>query len=218
MNDDFWQIITTWFLYFVFYAICGFFLEIIHAATNRGVLENRGFLFGPYCPIYGVGALILIAAASQLSINPILVFLMAMFVCTVIEYITAVLLEYVFKMRWWNYSKMPFNFQGRICLKNSILFGFGGLAIIYITQPSVESIVGGMSGGLLVGVAAFCAVIMFVDFVMSTVANYNIKGIIQTTIDASAQQIKATAINFYLHPKRIREKLREIKQQINKNT
>ncbi|MBQ9020304.1 putative ABC transporter permease [Candidatus Saccharibacteria bacterium] len=211
MNDEFWRIIATWFIYFVFYSVCGFFLEIIHSAANRKVWENRGFLFGPYCPIYGVGALILIAATHHFAMNPILVFLMAMLVCTAIEYVTAVILEKVFKMRWWDYSKYRYNFQGRIYYRNSILFGFGGLAIIYITQPSVESIVAGMESGLLIGVAITAAVIMGIDFVMSCIANYNIKGIIGQTIGASAQQIKATAISFYLHPKRIREKLRELK-------
>ena len=198
MDESFWTIVATWFMYFVFYSVCGFFLEIVHTATNRGVWENRGFLFGPYCPIYGVGALILIATTHHLAVNPLMVFLMAMFVCTTIEYITGWILEKIFKMKWWDYSKVALNFQGRICLKNSILFGFGGLVIIYITQPSVEAIVAGLPSGLLIGLSIISAIIMLIDFVMSTIANYNIRNIVEN----SAQQIKSAAINFYIHPKK----------------
>lgn len=202
MDNDPARLIATWFLYFVFYSICGYFLEIIHTATNRGVWENRGFLFGPYCPIYGIGALILIFTTNHLSINPLMVFAMAVFVCTTIEYLTAIILERIFKMRWWDYSKFAFNFQGRICLKNSILFGFGGLVIIYITQPSVANLLANLGTSTLVLTSVVVSVIMFIDFILSSIANYNISDLINTNLNVSAQQIKAAAIRFYYHPRK----------------
>ena len=96
---------------------------------------------------------------------------------------------------------------------NSILFGFGGLAIIYIAQPSISTIIAELSSEWRLGLAIGIAVLMAIDFVMSVIANYNIRGIVEN----SAQQIKSTAIKFYLHPKQSREKIKSESKRENKS-
>ena len=95
--------------------------------------------------------------------NPIFTYFISMFVCTTLEYITSFLMEKIFNMRWWDYSKMPYNLNGRICLKNSLLFGIGGMVIVYMTQPVVGNIVGGLDNAWLATLAIVSAVILIVD-------------------------------------------------------
>ena len=101
---------------------------------------NRGFLYGPYCPIYGVGACIIITVTAPITRNPVLVFLVALLAATSLEYFTGWLMESVFQIKWWDYSKRKFNLKGRICLKNSLLFGCMGLIGAYVLHPIASDI------------------------------------------------------------------------------
>ena len=132
----------TWFAVF---SVGGWVYETIFAAVRRGRWENRGFLFGPVCPIYGTGAvgfMILFdhPAVASGAFPWWAVFLTAMGLSAVLELTTSIVLEKRFHARWWDYSNLPLNFQGRICVWPAMLFGGGGLAICYLLLPPIKEI------------------------------------------------------------------------------
>ena len=126
-----------YFLLFFIYSVVGWAIETCYIFLTRDKLVNRGFLIGPYCPIYGAGAIAMIFYLSQYKDNALTVFLLGSLICSVIEYVTSYLMEKIFKARWWDYSRLKFNLNGRICLQNAILFGLLGLVLIYFINPFV---------------------------------------------------------------------------------
>lgn len=103
-------------LYFIIYSFLGWCLESVYKTIIFKKPTNSGFLYGPFCPMYGIGAVIMLYA-SKLSNNIFITFIMATLIFTAWEYIVAVILEKLFKTKYWDYSNLRFNFQGRICLK-----------------------------------------------------------------------------------------------------
>ena len=120
------------FLTFIIISFLGYLLEVFVCSYGSKKLVNRGFLFGPYCPIYGVGGVLVIWCLNRYYEDPIVVFIVGMFLTSSIEYYTSYVLEKVFHNRWWDYSSRKDNLNGRICLGNSIFFGFGSCLIIYL--------------------------------------------------------------------------------------
>ena len=120
------------FLLFITYSFLGWLMEMIVTLIEDKELVNRGFLIGPYCPIYGSCSIAMILLLSKVS-DPILLFVLSLLICSIGEYITSYLMEKIFKARWWDYSNRKFNLNGRICLKNCIAFGvLGFLMVKYI--------------------------------------------------------------------------------------
>ena len=122
---------------FVIYAFVGWCTEVAYAGLNSGVFVNRGFLNGPYCPIYGTGVLIVVAVLTPLKGNLLLLFAGSVLLTTVLEYITGFVLEKAFGNKWWDYSDIPFNIQGYVCLKFSIFWGLGCMFIMNTVHPVV---------------------------------------------------------------------------------
>lgn len=123
-------------LYIIIYSFLGWCLESIYKTIILKKPVNSGFLYGPFCPMYGIGAIIMILLGN-LSNSIIGIFLIAFIVFSVWEYIVAVILEKLFKTRYWDYSDLKFNIQGRVCLKNSIYWGILGVLLIFIIQPTI---------------------------------------------------------------------------------
>ncbi len=102
-------------------------------------------MHGPSCPIYGFGAIFVILMLSWLDNYPLLVFILGIIITSLIEYFTSWLLEMLFHIMWWDYSQRKFNINGRVCLRNSFLFGCMSIFVIYFLHPSVSSFVGSIS-------------------------------------------------------------------------
>lgn len=102
---------------FIIYAFIGWCTEVSYAALDRGIFVNRGFLNGPYCPIYGCGVVIVVAVLTPLKDNLLILFIGSFLLTSILEYITGYLLEKVFHNQWWDYSDKPFNIHGYVCLK-----------------------------------------------------------------------------------------------------
>lgn len=115
---------------FIIYAFLGWCSEVAFAAVNKGKFVNRGFLNGPVCPIYGVGMLIVVLCLWSLRDRPLLLFLGSALLTTALEFVTGFVLERVFHDKWWDYSDMPFNIKGYVCLKFTILWGLAASFII----------------------------------------------------------------------------------------
>ncbi len=117
------------FLLFLTYSICGWIMEMIVTVIEDHEIVNRGFLIGPYCPIYGVCSISMILLLSKVT-NPFLLFILSILICSVGEYLTSYLMEKMFKARWWDYSHIKYNLNGRICLRNCLFFGILGFVMI----------------------------------------------------------------------------------------
>lgn len=130
--------ISCYIFYFIVYSFLGWVCEDIYVGVGEGKFVNRGFFYGPYCPIYGFGALIVLVFLLPYNSNPILVFLGGIILTSVLEYFTSWIMEVLFHERWWDYSSYPFNIHGRVCLRNSLLFGLMALVIVYIVHPYIN--------------------------------------------------------------------------------
>lgn len=131
------MLVCTLFVWFVVYGVLGWVYESTYCTIVERTWKNRGFLYGPICPIYGVGvvSMMLIWSALGATQSPVTwwqVFLIAFFGSMVLEYSTHWVLEKLFHAYWWDYSNMPLNVNGRICLPASIAFGLGGLLVVYV--------------------------------------------------------------------------------------
>ena len=127
--------IRVYFLLFLTYSIAGWCMEVIGKLIEKKKFVNRGFLIGPYCPIYGYGAILITFLLKKYTDDPIILFFMAIIICGTLEYLTSYFMEKIFKARWWDYSQKKFNINGRVCLNTIVPFGLLGLFIMYISNP-----------------------------------------------------------------------------------
>ena len=150
------ELLVTYFLWFMFYSFLGWVWETILCSLTEGHFVYRGFLNGPYCPIYGFGALIDIALLHWFD-NPFLLFLMGALLASVLEYLTSYVMEYYFHARWWDYSEKRFNLNGRICLEGALVFGLFAVILLKGIQPRLAFAVGQLTPVLSVAVAFILA-------------------------------------------------------------
>ena len=133
-----WRIL----IYFIIYSFIGFVVETLFALVNYNVLESRkSFLYGPFCGIYGVGAVVLILVLRLFNKNNYTLFLGGCITGSIIEYIMSFLGEILFGVRWWDYSKRFLNINGRICLLYSIFWGVLSLILIRIINPAIDKFI-----------------------------------------------------------------------------
>lgn len=126
--------------FFTIYSFLGWFLETVYVSLLEKKFVGRGFLYGPFCPIYGFGSLALILFVFTYENNLLLLFITSVIVTSILEYITSFFLEKLFHTTWWNYSKEPFNINGRVCLKNSLYWGILSVFILTQIHPIINQI------------------------------------------------------------------------------
>jgi len=129
--------IAIYFLLFITYSIAGWIMEVTCKSIEAKKFINRGFLIGPYCPIYGCGAVAITILLHRYTNDWIVLFFMSMIACGILEYATSYVMEKLFHARWWDYSRRKYNINGRICLETLIPFGILGLLIMYVTNPFI---------------------------------------------------------------------------------
>lgn len=157
---------------------------------------NTGFLRGPFCPIYGFGATIMFLFLDQFENRLILLFCIAIIVLTAWEYIVGVILETLFHTKYWDYSDHKFNFQGRICLTNSICWGILGVLFVKYIHPFVQGIIAKIDVNLLNYVMAVFFMVFLADMITTVIHVKNIKTTLEKIENINAE---------------IKEKLKEIK-------
>ncbi len=128
------------FLCFMLFSFLGWCLEVLYGLFELKKFVNRGFLIGPFCPIYGIGCVLLYLLLQGYADDPIVLALLAMIICSILEYLASYLMEKIFKTRWWDYSNMKFNINGRICLEMIVPFGILGLLVVYILFPNAMNL------------------------------------------------------------------------------
>ena len=133
-----------WLLVFYLYCVLGWCFESTVVSVEQRRWVNRGFLRGPMLPIYGFGAVILLHVSLPLQGHPVWSYLACMTAATVFEYIVGVVMEKIFKVKYWDYSKQRFQFQGYICLRSSLCWGFLGLILTGVIHPPINALVVGL--------------------------------------------------------------------------
>lgn len=162
--------ISKYFIMFIIYSILGWLMEVLVTWPNNKKFVNRGFLIGPYCPIYGVGYLFITILLSKYMNHPIGLFVLISVLCSVIEYITSLVMEKLFNARWWDYSSKLLNVDGRICLVNSFAFGLIGLIGLYHVNPFLDKLLNLLS----INTTYIIAIILFIIFLTDIILSFNI--------------------------------------------
>ena len=161
------MILSELFLLFICYSFIGWLIEVIYEYFVNGKLVNRGFLIGPYCPIYGVGGVIATITLTSHKDSVVILFVMSTVLFALLEYFTSYLMEKLFKARWWDYSNYRFNINGRICLETLVPFGLLGCFAIYIVNPSFKFLFSLANPSTLNIIAIVLAIIFILDLILS---------------------------------------------------
>lgn len=161
--------VVTLFYYFIIYSFMGWCIETVYATINKKEFVNRGFLHGPFCPIYGYGTLSIIVLLKSIESNYVFLFLGSVLLTSTIEYVTGLILENLFNSTWWDYSDKPYNLHGRICLSFSIIWGFISIFILKIVHPYVVYTVNLIP--TRPSIIILCAIFMylFIDFTVTVI-------------------------------------------------
>lgn len=165
MFDVFYNFMLSFSL-FIIYAFIGWIIEIIAALINNHKFINRGFLIGPIIPIWGIGAL-MISWIVKPSDSVLGLIVSSAFIGAVLEYVVNYMMEKIFKARWWDYSNLPFNIEGRIWLGSCLLFGVGGLLLIRYMNPFFTSVLLKIDKTFLCVLATYALAIMIIDICVS---------------------------------------------------
>lgn len=128
-------------MWFLTYSMMGWLVESIYMSFCNHKITNRGFAKGPFCPIYGFGALTVLFVLRPYSDNSILLFFLGSFLATTLEFLTALVMKCIFGEIWWDYHEKPFNYRGIICLESSIAWGFYTLFLFMFLQNIVAAFV-----------------------------------------------------------------------------
>ena len=188
--------LTVWrlFAYFIIYSFIGFVIETLFGLAKYGVLESRrSFIYGPFCAIYGVGAVIMILALQYFKKNHITLFVGGCAVGSITEYLVSLIGELILHVKWWDYSQMPFNINGRICLLYAIFWGLLGLVLMISINPRINKLINfiktKISTDILQIFVVIGIIIMLIDCIVTAVAlNYFIiRTIKQNNIEVKNQ-------------------------------
>ncbi|MEG0614366.1 MAG: putative ABC transporter permease [Oscillospiraceae bacterium] len=132
---------SQWLMFFYVYCFIGWLIESVIVTIYDKKLTNRGFLRGPYLPLYGFGAITILFSTLPFREKPLLVFVFGMISTTILEYVTSWLMETTLKMRYWDYSDQKMNYKGRISLISSIFWGLLSLLLMYFLHSTIENFV-----------------------------------------------------------------------------
>ncbi len=164
-------------LYFLIYSFFGWVLEILYVSYHSKKFVNRGFLFGPFCPIYGFGVLLFLILLQPIYNYPLLFFIGAIIVTSSVEYLTGFIFEKFFKTTLWDYSNENYNLHGRICLRISIYWGFLSTFFFYFIQPNITQFVSFILSKSSIYLPIIILLYFITDFVITLISFFNLKKI-----------------------------------------
>lgn len=222
--------ICYYFIIFIIYSFIGWSIEVIGKLIEKHRFINRGFLIGPICPIYGFGCLAIILLLSKYKSDPIILFFMAIIICSILEYLTSYIMEKMFHVRWWDYTRRKFNINGRICAETMIPFGILGCFVLYIVNPFFNSILSKISVMSLNVIALIIFLIYLIDNILSLTIMFGFKGTLKTIEKDGTEEITKEVkevllkrnflykrlIKAFPNIKNKNERLEELKNKINK--
>ena len=167
-----------WVLLFFLYCFCGWVWESCYVSICKHHWVNRGFLQGPILPIYGSGAILILFVTLPVEDNLVLVWIFGMLAATILEYVTGAVMERLFKVRYWDYSKQKIQLNGYICLSSSVAWGFFSILLVRYVHPPVGRLVEKVPGWIVDPLALLMVVVFTVDVVRSTQAALDFKEVL----------------------------------------
>ena len=177
------------FIIFMIYSFIGWVIEVIWAIIKDKKIINRGFLIGPYLPIYGVGGILMTLLLNRYINDVFPLFIMSIVLFSILEYFTSYILEKLFNARWWDYTKYKFNINGRICLETMVPFGFIGLFAMKIFNPFLYKCITSTPDNIINIMFVILLVIFLFDLSISLNVMVKIKGTIKKAKKDSTEEI-----------------------------
>lgn len=157
--------------YFIIYSILGYIVETLFGLVTKGVIESRqSFLYGPFCAIYGVGAVIMILGLQRFNKNNYTLFFGGFLIGSVVEYLISLIGEFIFNIKWWDYSSMAFNINGRVCIAFSFFWGVLAIYLMSHLHPKIDKLLEKISPKVLKIVVIVGIIIMLLDFLVTSFA------------------------------------------------
>ena len=190
------------FVLFVIYSFIGYMAEVLKVSYSKHRwVFSRGYLGGPYLPIFGMGSILVIYFLQSYQNDVVVLFIMSLTICCLLEYFTSLLLEKIYNLRWWDYSYKKYHINGRVCLENGILFGIAGVLLIRYFHPFLLSFLERFSPRTIIILGMVLFVIITVDFFISTFVVFQIKDELEDyTEKDSTEQVRTKMKEFFLYP------------------
>ncbi|NLL80022.1 MAG: hypothetical protein GX234_09585 [Clostridiales bacterium] len=169
---------TQWLFFFYFYCFFGWCFESTYVSIRKKKLVNRGFMRGPFLPLYGSGAIMMLVVSMPFQGNMLLIYVAGCIGATALEYVTGVVMEALFKVRYWDYSNQKFNYKGHICLSSTIAWGFLTILMTEVVHKAVEQFVLGIPAEILSGLVFGLTILIVVDFTLSFKAAMDLRDVL----------------------------------------
>lgn len=176
-----------WALLFFFYCFCGWVWESCYVSAKQHHWVNRGFLHGPLLPIYGSGAIIILFVTLPVADNLWLVYILGLLAATALEYVVGAVMERLFKVRYWDYTKQPFNLHGYICLTSSIAWGFFSILLVRFVHPPIDRLLHKLPALLVNPLAGIITAAFLYDTVTSTRAAIDLREVLTKLTEENAE-------------------------------
>lgn len=174
-------------LLFVIYAVIGWLWETFYCSLKAKKFQYRGFLMGPYCPIYGFGVVGVLYLLRNYHQDLILLFIYATIIVTVLEFLTSYVLEKVFHTTWWDYQGVPFNIQGRVALPVSLFWGLACVVIVRFVQPEIMKLVNALLNTFGNWLPGILLLLMLADFVYTVASLLSFEKVVDKWSQALAE-------------------------------
>lgn len=201
-----------WIAFFIIYSFLGWIVEVLHAYWERREWVNRGFIKGPFCPIYGVGALMLLMVLTPVEGNWLLLFILAVALITLLEFVTGLLLETLFGAKWWDYQDEKYHVKGYVCPKYSLLFGGMALLTLKGIHPLIEAGVETIPSRVLQALALILLTYLAVDFIQTVLEIIGLNRLLRE-LQQKTEELRQLEIRETLLKERI-EKLGQMEKQV----
>ncbi len=170
--------VIQWLFFFYFYCFVGWCIESTYVSVHQKRLVNRGFMRGPFLPLYGSGGIMMLVVSMPFQEHLILVYIAGCIGATILEYVTGVTMEALFKVRYWDYSDKKFNFQGHICLGTSLAWGLLTILMTRLVHKPVEHLVLMIPATMLTIITLLLTVSIACDFALSFKAAMDLRDVL----------------------------------------
>lgn len=167
-----------WLFFFYFYCFFGWIFESSFVSLKSRKFVNRGFMRGPFLPIYGSGAIMMLVVSMPFQDNILLTYIAGCIGATVLELVTGVIMEALFKVRYWDYSNQKFNYKGHICLSSTIAWGFLTILMTEVVHKGVEQVVFSIPEAVVMLVTIIVTVYIIIDFTLSFKAALDLRDVL----------------------------------------
>ncbi|MCM1127172.1 MAG: hypothetical protein NC429_11960 [Lachnospiraceae bacterium] len=179
--------ITQWVFFFYFYCFFGWIFESTYVSLKSRKFVNRGFMRGPFLPIYGSGAIMMLVVSMPFQDNLVLTYLAGCVGATALELVTGMAMESLFKVRYWDYSNQKFNYKGHICLSSTIAWGFLTIFMTEFLHKGVEKLILSVPYGIITTVTSVVSVYIISDFTLSFKAALDLRDLLVGLDKAKAE-------------------------------